>query len=311
MNGSSSDRSLLTRFAWLSIGAAILTILLKSIAYLVTNSVGLLSDALESGVNLVGAMMALAMLTIAALPADDDHMYGHSKAEYFSSGAEGVLIILAAISIGYAAIERIIHPKEIEQVGVGMMVSFAASLVNFIVARVLAQAGARNHSISLTASSKHLMTDVWTSVGVLAAVAAVKLTDWMWLDPLIGLAVAGNIIWAGVNIVRESVMGLMDSSVSIDTRASIIKILDSYSNLGMEYHQLLTRQSGARQFISIHILVPGNWTVNEGHQLVHRIETEIHQNLPESTVISHLESLDDPDSFEMDIHARPPVLPHK
>jgi cation diffusion facilitator family transporter len=304
MTNTLTDRSTLTRFAWLSIGAAVLTIGLKTVAYWVTGSVGLLSDAMESGVNLVGALMALAMLTIAALPADDDHMYGHSKAEYFSSGVEGILIIVAAFSIGYTAIERLLNPKEIESLGLGMMVSFGASLVNFVVARILAEAGKKNHSITLLASSKHLMTDVWTSVGVLVAVGAVVLTGWLWLDPVIALAVAANIIWSGVVIVKESVKGLMDSSISEDMSDTIMTILDSYTDKGMEYHELRTRQSGARQFISVHILVPGTWTVNAGHQLVHRIETEIHQALPDSTVISHLESLDDPDSFETGLIGR-------
>jgi len=304
MTNTLSDRSTLTRFAWLSIGAAVLTIGLKTVAYLVTGSVGLLSDAMESGVNLVGALMALAMLTIAALPADDDHMYGHSKAEYFSSGVEGILIIVAAFSIGYTAIERLLNPKEIESLGLGIMVSFGASLVNFVVARILAEAGKKNHSITLVASSKHLMTDVWTSAGVLVAMGAVWLTGWTLLDPIIALAVAANIIWSGVVIVKESVKGLMDSSISEDMSDTIVTILDSYTDKGMEYHELRTRQSGARQFISVHILVPGTWTVNAGHQLVHRIETEIHQALPDSTVISHLESLDDPDSFETGLIGR-------
>ena len=192
------DRSNLTRFAWLSIGVAIFTIIQKTIAYWLTGSVGLLSDALESLVNVAGGLMALGMLTIAARPADENHTYGHSKAEYFSSGVEGTLILIAAILIAYTAIERIINPKELEQVGIGLIVSVAASLANLGVALLLAQAGKKYNSISLTANSHHLMTDVWTSVGVLVGVGLVAVTGWKILDPIVAIVVALNIVWTGV-----------------------------------------------------------------------------------------------------------------
>ena len=299
MKTDNPPRSSLTRFAWLSIAAAILTIALKAIAYLLTGSVGLLSDAMESFVNLVGAIMALAMLTIAARPADADHAYGHSKAEYFSSGVEGTLILLAAVSIVATAIPRLIDPKPLEQVGIGLGVSVAASLVNLLVARVLLRAGKKHHSITLEANARHLMTDVWTSGGVLAGVGAVALTGWVRLDPVVACLVAANIVWSGVGIVRKSVSGLMDTALPIEDQNKIQKILEPYVQSGIQYHALRTRQSGARQFVSFHVLVPSLWTVERGHQLLEDIETDIRRILPGATVFTHLESLNDPASGDV------------
>lgn len=296
MKTDTPHRSSLTRFAWLSIAAAIITISLKAIAYLLTGSVGLLSDALESFVNLVGALMALAMLTIAARPADEDHAYGHSKAEYFSSGVEGTLILLAAVSIAATAIPRLINPKPLEQVGLGIGVSIAASLVNLFVARVLLRAGKKHHSITLEANAHHLMTDVWTSAGVLVGVGAVALTGWVRLDPVVACLVAANIVWSGVGIVRKSVSGLMDTALPIEDQNKIQKILEPYVQGGIQYHALRTRQSGAQQFVSFHVLVPGLWTVQRGHQLLENIETDIRRTLPGASVFTHLESLNDPAS---------------
>jgi len=293
-----TNRPSLTRFAWLSIGAAIATITLKTIAYFLTGSVGLLSDALESVVNLVGAMMALAMLTIAARPADEDHTYGHSKAEYFSSGVEGALILIAAISIVVTAIPRLIAPKPIEQVGIGLGVSVAASLINLVVALILAKAGKRYNSISLEADAHHLMTDVWTSVGVLAGVGLVALTGWERLDPIVAFIVAANIIWSGVRIVRMSALGLMDTALPSTEQAKLKTILENYNKNGVEYHALRSRQSGARQFVSFHVLVPGKWTVHRGHRLLESIEADIRRAMPSVTVFTHLESLNDPASWE-------------
>ena len=208
-----TDRSALTRFAWLSIAAALATMGLKAAAFLLTGSVGLLSDALESGVNLAGALMALAMLTIAARPEDEEHAYGHSKAEYFASGVEGTLILVAAATIAYESVRRFRTPHPLEQLGVGLAVSVAASAVNLGVALVLRRAGTRSRSITLEANAAHLLTDVWTSAGVLVGVGAVALTGWAWLDPLIALVVAANIVWTGGRIVRESVLGLMDTAI--------------------------------------------------------------------------------------------------
>ena len=297
MASNTTNRSSLTHFAWLSIAAAIITIALKAVAYLLTGSVGLLSDAMESFVNLAGALMALTMLAIAARPADEDHAYGHSKAEYFSSGFEGTLILIAAVGIGVAATQRLLAPKPLEQVGLGLGVSVVASLVNLFVALVLLKASKRYHSITLEANAHHLLTDVWTSAGVLVGVGAIALTGWERLDPIVALIVAGNIIWSGVRIVRESVSGLMDTALPIEAQNAIQRVLEPFRQTGVEYHALRTRQSGARQFVSLHVVVPGIWTVQRGHQMLERIEVELRGVLPNVTVFTHLESLDDPASW--------------
>jgi cation diffusion facilitator family transporter len=293
-----TDRSSLTRFAWLSIAAAVATMALKAGAYFLTGSVGLLSDALESGVNLAGALMALAMLTVAARPADEEHAYGHSKAEYFASGVEGTLILLAAVSIAYEAVGRFKAPHPLEKLGLGLAVSVAASLLNLGVALVLRRAGKRNQSITLEANARHLMTDVWTSAGVLAGVGAVAFTGWQRLDPLVALAAAANIVWTGFRTVHESVLGLMDTALPAEEMETLRKALDPYLRDGVQYHALRTRQSGARRFVSLHVLVPGEWTVQHGHQLLERIEADIRSVLPNANVLTHLESLDDPASWE-------------
>jgi cation diffusion facilitator family transporter len=298
MTSDTTNRSSLTRFAWLSISAAIITIALKGIAYLLTGSIGLLSDALESVVNLVGALMALAMLTIAARPADEEHEFGHSKAEYFSSGVEGTLILLAAASIIATAIPRLITPKPLEQIGFGLGVSVVASLVNLFVARVLLRAGKQHHSITLEADARHLMTDVWTSAGVLAGVGLVALTGWVRLDPIVACLVAANIVWSGGSIVRKSVLGLMDTALPVEDRNKLQKALEPYEKLGVQYHALRTRESGARKFVSLHVLVPGQWTVLRGHRLLENIEADIRHALPGVTMFTHLESLTDPASMD-------------
>lgn len=309
MTTDQKNRAFLTRFAWLSIGAAILTIALKTIAYLLTGSVGLLSDALESLVNLAGALMALTMLTIAARPADEDHAYGHSKAEYFSSGVEGTLILIAAVSIIAAAIPRLITPRPLEQIGLGLAVSVSASLVNLIVALILLRASKKYNSITLEANAKHLMTDVWTSGGVLVGVGLVAITGWQRLDPVVAILVAANIIRSGYHIVKMSALGLMDTALSIDEQDLVKDILKPFTEKGVEYHALRTRRSGSRRFVSIHILVPGRWSVQRGHRLLENIEAEIHRALSDVTIFTHLESLDDPSSWDdkdLDRVAPPP-----
>ncbi len=291
------NRSSLTRFAWLSIAAAILTIGLKAVAYLLTGSVGLLSDALESVVNLVGALMALAMLTIAARPEDEDHAYGHSKAEYFSSGVEGTLILIAAVSIGVAAVQRLLAPRPLEQLGLGLGVSVVASLINGGVALILLKAARAHDSITLEADARHLLTDVWTSAGVLVGVGAVALTGWQILDPLVALMVAANIVWSGVHIVRQSVSGLMDTAWPIEERNRLQEILEPYVQTGLQYHALRTRQAGARRFVSLHVLVPGDWTVQRSHRLLEQIEADIRHALPYVVVFTHVEPLNDPASW--------------
>jgi cation diffusion facilitator family transporter len=298
MQSYTDNRLALTRFAWLSVAAAILTIALKGIAYFLTGSIGLLSDALESGVNLVGALMALAMLTIAARPEDEDHAYGHSKAEYFASGVEGMLILVAALGIAATAIPRLIAPRPLEQVGLGLAVSVMASIINLFVSIVLSRAGKKFHSITLEADAQHLMTDVWTSAGVLIGVGAVALTGWERLDPIVAILVACNIVWSGIRIVRKSAFGLMDTALSAEEQNRIQKVLETYMKRGVQYHALRTRQSAARKFVSLHILVPGIWTVHQSHQLLENIEADIRNVLPGVTVFTHLESLDDPSSWD-------------
>ncbi|MGD8375854.1 MAG: cation diffusion facilitator family transporter [Acidobacteriota bacterium] len=291
----------LRTYAWLSIAAAVATIALKVVAWAWTGSVGLLSDALESLVNLAGAMMALAMLTVAARPADEDHAFGHGKAEYFASGFEGVLILGAAIGIGIAAVDRLLHPRELESLATGVAVSVLASAINLWVARTLLAAGRRHGSITLEADARHLMTDVWTSAGVLAGVGAVALTGRLWLDPAIALLVAINILWTGYRLVARSAAGLMDVALPEQDLARIQAILDHYRAEGIEFHALRTRQAGARAFLSVHVLVPGAWTVQEGHDLVERLEGEIRAALPRVTAFTHLEPQEDP-AAHADLH---------
>jgi cation diffusion facilitator family transporter len=298
MTTQTSNRSFLTRFAWLSIAAALLTIVLKGIAYILTGSIGLLSDAIESIVNLVGALMALAMLSIAARPADEEHSYGHGKAEYFSSGVEGTLILFAAVAIAISAFHRLLTPKPLEQVGIGLTISVVASLVNLGVALVLLRAAKRYQSITLEANAHHLLTDVWTSAGVVIGVGAVALTDLERLDPIVALLVAGNIVYTGFRIVRESIFGLMDTALPAKERDAVYKALVPYEQEGIHFHAILTRKAGAHRFISLHVLVPGSWTVQQGHDLLERIEADIRNALANVNVITHLESLDDAASWD-------------
>ena len=288
----------LTRFAWISIAAALATIGLKSAAYFYTGSVGFLSDAAESLVNLVGAVVALAMLTVAARPADEEHAYGHSKAEYFSSGIEGTLILVAALSIAYAAVQRLLNPRELEQVGLGLIVSAAASLINLGVGLLMIRVGKSRGSLALEANGRHLMTDVWTSVGVITGVGAVALTGWNWLDPVVALGVAANIIWTGYGIIHRSVEGLMDTGLPPEQQALIQEILEDFRKGEIDFHALRTRQAGARAFASFHVLVPADWTVQRGHDLVEEIETRLRTALPNLVVFTHLEPLTDPASWD-------------
>ncbi len=291
------DRPSLTRFAWLSIAAAVLTIALKAAAYWLTGSVGLLSDAIESIVNLVGAVVALAMLTIAERPPDDDHLYGHGKAEYFSSGVEGSLIFIAAAAIGVAAIARLLHPRPLEQAGLGLVVSAVASLVNFAIARVLFRVGKRHDSITLEADARHLMTDVWTSAGVIGAVGAVAVSGWQVLDPIIALVVAANILWSGFHLIRRSVAGLMDTALPAEEQALLQSALAKYEAQGVQFHAIQTRQAAARRFVSMHVMVPDEWTVRQGHHLVGQIEDEVRRALPRTSIVTHLEPARDPSSL--------------
>ncbi|MEP6688410.1 MAG: cation diffusion facilitator family transporter [Gemmatimonadales bacterium] len=291
------NRSSLRRYAAISIVAALATITLKGGAYLITGSVGLLSDALESLVNLAAAIVAFIALSAAARPEDEDHRYGHSKAEYFSSGFEGALIMLAAASIIYASIGRLLAPQAIQQIEVGLGISAVASAINLIVARVLFRAGRAHRSITLEADAHHLMSDVWTSVGVILGVAAAALTGWHRLDPIIAIAVALNIVRTGVSILRRSLMGLLDTAIPDDLLRKISDIFSHHALAGVRFHALRTRQAGAWRFIDFHVLVPGHWSVQRGHDLLEQIEEEVRAAVPNSSVFTHLEPIEDPVSF--------------
>jgi len=293
------ERASLTRFAWLSIGAALATITLKVSAYFLTGSVGLLSDAIESLVNLAGAIMALVMLSIAARPADESHVYGHSKAEYFASLLEGSLILAAAAWIIVTAVNRLLHPQELQDLGIGLVVSAAASLINFTVARILMNQGRKQNSITLEADAQHLMTDVWTSAGVIAGVAIAGLTGWTVIDPILAIAVALNILWTGFELIRRSVQGLMDAALPAEEQGRIEDVMKIYRKKGVNFHALLTRQAAARRFISVHMLVPGEWTVHDAHHMAEDFEADVRTALGGVvTVITHLEPVEDEISME-------------
>lgn len=298
MTTSSPQTPNLTRYAWLSIAAAIVTIGLKLGAYWLTNSVGLLSDALESFVNLLTAIVALIVLTIAARPADEEYAFGYSKAEYFSSGFEGGMILIAAASIAIAAFPRLLHPQPLEQIGLGLGVSVTASLVNLAISRILMQAGKRFGSITLEADSRHLMTDVITTAGVIVGVGLVALTGLQRLDPIIALLVAANILFTGFGLLRHSASGLMDVSLPKPEVDAVQNTLKTYQTQGMVFHAVRTRVSAARGFISMHILVPGDWTVQKAHHKAEEIESEIRKKIPQVAVFTHIEPLEDPESFK-------------
>jgi len=284
-------------YAFVSIAAAIVTITLKLGAYLLTNSVGFLSDAMESVVNLVAAIFAVWALTYAAKPPDEEHVFGHSKAEYFSSGFEGALILVAALSIAIAAVPRLIHPQPLEQISLGLVLSVIASAINGGVALILLKAGKRLRSITLRADAHHLLTDVWTSVGVILGLFLVSVTGWLIFDPLIAILVAANIVWTGTKLIQESVSALLDASIPLEERQIINEILSPYDRQQVQFHAILTRMAGMRRFVSFHVLVPGAWTVQQGHDLCEEIESAICKALPNINVFTHLEPLEDPKSW--------------
>jgi cation diffusion facilitator family transporter len=295
------DRASLRRYAVISILAALATIGLKGGAYLITGSVGLLSDALESLVNLAAAIVALIALSAAARPEDEDHRYGHSKAEYFSSGFEGALIMLAAASIFYTSVQRLVSPQPIERIGLGAGISIVASVINLLVARVLFRAGRQHQSITLEADAQHLMSDVWTSAGVILGVSAAAMTGWQRLDPVIAIVVAISIVRTGVGILRRSLLGLLDTAIPDDLQREITRIMARHARHGVRFHALRTRQAGAWRFIDFHVLVPGDWSVQRGHDLLEEIEEEVRGAIPNSSVFTHLEPIEDPASFA-DVH---------
>ena len=287
----------LTRYAWLSIGAAIVTISMKSAAYFLTGSVGLLSDALESMVNLAAAIVALLVLKLITRPANDEFMFGYSKAEYFSSGFEGGMILLAAAGIIITALPRLLNPVPLEQLGLGLILSVAASLINLAVAQILMRAGKKYNSITLEADAHHLMTDVWTTAGVLVGIALVWLTGWIRLDPIIALLVAVNILFTGYKLLIRSGRGLLDIALPAEELSSVKSILDSYQTQGVSYHALRSRQAAARKFMVVHLLVPGDWTVKKGHSLAEQVERQVMDNIANVNIVTHIEPTDDPVSM--------------
>lgn len=290
-------RASLAAYAWLSVATALATMALKAAAWWLTGSVGLLSDALESGVNLAAAAVALVMIHVAARPPDEEHAYGYSKAEYFASGFEGALILLAAVLIAIAAVDRLLAPQPLEQLGIGLVITAVASLLNLATARVLLRAGRRHDSIALEADGQHLMTDVYTSAGILLALLAVWVTGWQQLDPIIALAVAANILWMGYRLLKRSALGLLDRAVPAHQRDAIAGVLRRYEARGARFHALRTRQAAGRSFVSMHVLVPGAWSVQRGHDMLEDIEREVRAALPGANVLTHLEPLEDPASF--------------
>ena len=284
----------LRKYAWLAIVTAVLTVLLKGSAWAITGSVGLLSDAAESMVNLVAAIVALISLTIAARPADEGHHFGHSKAEYFSALLEGVMIFVAAASIIYLGIERLLNPRPLQSLGIGLAISIVAAVLNGVVGQILIKVGTRHRSITLRADGRHLMTDVWTSVGVIVGVGLVAWSGWLWLDPVIALLVAANIVWIGYQLMRRSADGLMDRAVPAEDLQKIERLLADYRQKGLEFHALRTRQAGSRAFVTLHVLVPGHWSVQEGHDWAGRIEADIRKALEHADVTTHLEPIGDP-----------------
>ncbi|MGK2933344.1 MAG: cation diffusion facilitator family transporter [Solirubrobacterales bacterium] len=296
----------MVRVVSVSIAAAVLTIAMKTVAWLLTDSVGLLSDAAESVVNLVAALVALAVILWSTRPPDEDHSYGHEKADYLSAGFEGALIVLAAATIAYAAIGRLIDPVGLTDVWVGLSVSVAASLVNLVVGRYLIATGREETSMTLEADGRHLMTDVWTSAGVVVGVALVYLTGFERLDPIIALLVAANIVRTGVSLMRGSMSGLMDKALPDDELRAVTRILDAHASETIQFHALRTRRAGRRAFVSVHVLVPGSWTVQHGHDFAEGIEEGLREVFDQVTVFTHLEPVEDPLSFEDEYLDRAP-----
>lgn len=290
---------MLQRYAWMSVAAALTTIGLKTWAWQVTGSVGMLSDALESLINLAAALLALSMLRLAASPPDAAHPYGRFKAEYFASGMEGALIVFAAIAIAYEAVPRLADPQPIEAPLLGMAISAVASGINLACGLLLISAGKRLHSIALEADGHHLMSDVWTSAAIIAGVALVAGTGWHILDPLIAIGVAVHIVFTGFMLMRRSFAGLLDAAIPEAERAEIDKIFAEYrKRYGVEFHALLTRQAGARRFISFHLLVPDAWPVDRAHQLSEEVESRIGSLVPNAILLSHIEPISHPASYD-------------
>jgi len=297
---------------FLSILAALVTLGLKMAAYWLTDSVSLLSDAAESLVNLVAALTALACLWYSAQPVDRTHTYGHEKIEFFSSGLEGTLILVAAAAIAWYAIQRLVNLRTLDNLDVGTLLSFAASLINLGVARILIRVGRRTNSIILEADGQHLMTDVWTSFGVVIGLGLVYLTGWQWIDPVVALVVAANIVWTAWDLLRRSFNGLMDHALPVEEQQKVREAINGLLKPGMFFHALRTRQAGARKFVDFHLLVPGHWTVEEAHTLGEQIERAVREALPGAEVQVHIEPVEsesawkDSELLELERQAKAP-----
>lgn len=288
----------LLKYAYLSIATGFAVFALKLIAWWFTGSVGLLSDALESIVNIVAAVIALLALRTSMKPADQQHHFGRGKAEYFSASVEGFMILVAALVIIATAVERFLHPREIEQLGWGLGISTGASILNGVVALMLIRAGKQHRSPVLDADGRHLMTDVWTSAGVVVGVGLVQVTGYLRLDAIVAMAVGLNIVLTGVNLLRESTSKLMDKSLSNEDHETIVTVLKKFESDEVKFHALQTRESGRHRFVSMHVLVPGAWTVQQSHDLVEDVEKAIISVLPDTTVHTHAEPIEDPRAWE-------------
>ena len=287
-----------TFYAWISVATSVVVIALKFAAYFLTGSVGLLSDAVESVVNILAALIALAVLTYASAKPDHEHNFGHEKAEYFSSGIEGALIFVAAAAIIWSSVPRLFNPQPLDQVWLGLGLSVVASIANAACALVMLRAAKAHRSITLEADARHLLTDVWTTAGVFVGVVLVQATGWLRLDPIIAIAVALQIFWTGWGLISRSFSGLMDRAVPDEDRAVIVEVLETLRRDGGDYHMLRTRVAGAKSFVDVHVLVPGKMTVQQGHDLAERLEGEIAAKLPHVEVLTHLEPLEDPKSWD-------------
>ena len=287
-----------TFYAWLSVMTSAVTIGLKFSAYFLTHSVGLLSDAVEALVNIVAALVALAVLAYSAGAPDREHNFGHEKAQYFSSGIEGALVFVAAAAIIWTSVPRLLHPAALEQVTLGLTLSVLASFANAGCAWVMLKAARVHRSITLEADARHLLTDVWTTGGVVIGILLVEGTGILRLDPIIAIAVAIHILWTGFELMSRSFHGLMDRAIPDADRAVIVEVLEKLRHQGGDYHALRTRESGAKSFVDVHILVPGRMSVQEGHDLVENLENEIRSRLPHVEVLTHLEPLEDPRSWD-------------
>jgi cation diffusion facilitator family transporter len=287
-----------TFYAWVSVATSVVVIVLKFAAYFLTGSVGLLSDAVESVVNILAALIALAVLTYASEKPDHEHNFGHEKAEYFSSGIEGALIFVAAGAIVWSSVPRLVSPQPLDQVWLGLALSLVASVANAACALLMLRAAKAHRSITLEADARHLLTDVWTTAGVFVGVVMVQTTGWLRLDPVIAIVVALQILWTGWHLMRRSFDGLMDRAIPDEDRAAITGILDQLRQQGGDYHALRTRVAGAKSYVNVHILVPGRMSVQDGHDLVEKLEGEIVARLPHVEVLTHLEPLEDPKSWD-------------